>query len=79
MGVYDEVKINHSNPGGANPHDYFGRKMIGDPLVAGDILRFYANPVVAEHVDLDHLQPEPTQFFGPAGYPGGGRGDEAWH
>ena len=59
-------KFTQPNPGGANPHDYFGRKMIGDPLIAGDILRFYANPVVAKHVDLDHLQPEPTQFFGPA-------------
>ena len=51
---------------GGNPHDYFGRKTIGDPLIAADLLRYYADPVVAEHVDLATLQAEPTQFFGPA-------------
>jgi hypothetical protein len=52
-------------PGG-NPHDYFGRKTIGDPVIAADLLRNYADdPTIAEYVDLDHLQAEPTQFFGP--------------
>jgi len=50
---------------GHNPHDYFGRKIIGDPLIAADLLRHYSDPVVAEHVDLDHLKAEPTQFFVP--------------
>jgi len=52
-------------PRAGSIHDYFGRKTIGDPLIASDLLRYYSNPVVAEHVDLDNLQAEPTQFFGP--------------
>ena len=53
------------SPGG-NPHDYFGRKTIGDPIIAADFLRYYADdPVIAKYIDLDHLQAEPTQFFGP--------------
>ena len=50
---------------GGSPHDYFGRKTIGDSLIAADLLRHYSDPIVAEHVDLDTLQAEPTQFFGP--------------
>jgi len=46
-------------------HDYFGRKTIGDPLIASDLLRYYSESVIAEHVDLDNLQAAPTQFFGP--------------
>jgi len=52
-------------------HDYFGRKTIGDPLIASDLLRYYSEPAIAEHVDLDNLQAAPTQFFGPT-HPGAG-------
>jgi hypothetical protein len=38
--------------------------MMGDLLIAADVLRNYADPVIAKHVDLDHLEPEPTQNFG---------------
>jgi len=51
---------------GSNPHDYFGRVTIGDPLIAGDLLRHYADAIIAKHVDLNYLLAEPTQFFGPA-------------
>jgi hypothetical protein len=50
---------------GSNPHDYFGRVTIGDPLIAGDLLLRYADAIIAKHVDLSNLQSEPTQFFGP--------------
>ena len=49
---------------GTNPHDRFVRKTMGDPVIAGDVLRNYTDPVLAKHVDLDHLKPEPTQNFG---------------
>ena len=49
---------------GVNPHDRFARKVIGDPLIAADLLRHYTEPVIGEHVDLDSLKPEPTQNFG---------------
>jgi len=47
-----------------NPHDRFARKAMSDPLIAGDLLRHYTEPVIAKHVDLDSLKPEPTQNFG---------------
>ena len=53
------------HPGHGRPHDYFGRKTIGDPLIAADLLRHYTQPTIAEYVDLDRLQAEPTHFFGP--------------
>jgi hypothetical protein len=37
---------------------------MGDPVIAGDVLRHYTDPIVSKHVDLDHLKPEPTQNFG---------------
>ena len=37
---------------------------MGDPVIAGDVLRNYTDPIVAKHVDLDHVKPEPTQNFG---------------
>jgi hypothetical protein len=37
---------------------------MGDPLIAGDLLRHYTDHVIARHVDLDNLRPEPTQNFG---------------
>jgi len=46
-------------------HDYFGRVTIGDPLIASDLLRYYGEPVIVEHIDLDNLQAAPTQFLGP--------------
>ena len=50
---------------GGNPHDYFGRVTLGDPLIAAEVLRHYADSIIAEHVDLNNLQAEPTEFFGP--------------
>ena len=50
---------------GGNPHDYFGRVTLGDPLIAANLLCEYGDSVIAEHVDLKNLQAEPTQFFGP--------------
>lgn len=47
----------------ANPHDRFARKTLDDPVIAGDLLGSYADPVVAKYVDLDHLTPDPTQYF----------------
>jgi len=47
-----------------NPHDRFARKTMSDPLIAGDLLRHYTEPVIAKYVDLDGLKPEPTQNFG---------------
>ena len=41
------------HPRHGRPHDYFGRKTIGAPLIAADLLRYYTKPVVAEHVDLE--------------------------
>ncbi|MGL6226822.1 MAG: Rpn family recombination-promoting nuclease/putative transposase [Thermoguttaceae bacterium] len=46
------------------PHDQFGRKVVGDKLIAADLLRFYADPVIAEFVNLDELTSAPTTFFG---------------
>ena len=37
---------------------------MSDPLIAGDLLRHYTDPVVGKYVDLDSLKPEPTQSFG---------------
>jgi hypothetical protein len=53
-----------TKPPGLNPHDRFARKTMSDPLIAGDLLRHYTDPVVAKYVDLDSLKPEPTQNFG---------------
>ena len=51
---------------GGNPHDYFGRVTLGDPSIAADVLRYYdVDSIIAKHVDLDSLQAEPTQYFGP--------------
>ena len=47
-----------------NPHDRFARKTTSDPLIAGDLLRHYTDPVVGKYVDLDSLKQEPTQSFG---------------
>ena len=51
-------KRNTSKPPGLNPHDRFARKVMGDPLIAADILRHYTDPVVAKYVDLDNLRKE---------------------
>jgi hypothetical protein len=37
---------------------------MSDPIIAGDLLRHYTDPVVGKCVDLDSLKPEPTQNFG---------------
>jgi hypothetical protein len=47
-----------------NPHDRFARKTMGDPIIAGDFLRHYTDPVVGKYVDLDSLRRETTQNFG---------------
>jgi hypothetical protein len=47
-------------PNFQNPHDKFYRATIGNPLYAPDFLRNYADPVVAENVDLEHLRSAPT-------------------
>ncbi|MDR2171933.1 MAG: Rpn family recombination-promoting nuclease/putative transposase, partial [Planctomycetaceae bacterium] len=39
-----------------NPHDRFTRKTVGNPIYAGDFLKNYANPELAEFVDLDNLK-----------------------
>jgi len=49
---------------GNNPHDRFARKTMRDPLIAGDLLRHYTEPVIAQYVDLDNLKPEVTENFG---------------
>jgi len=55
-----------TKPPGMSPHDRFARKTMSDLLIAGDLLRHYADPLVAKYVDLDKLKPEPTQNFGKA-------------
>jgi len=39
---------------------------MGDPVIAGDVLRHYTDPVIGKYVDLDGLKPEQTQNFGKA-------------
>jgi hypothetical protein len=51
---------------GGSPHDIFGRRTLNDPLIAADLLRHYADPVIAKYVNLETLQAEKTQFFSPA-------------
>ncbi|MDR0338095.1 MAG: Rpn family recombination-promoting nuclease/putative transposase, partial [Planctomycetaceae bacterium] len=46
-----------------NPHDRFARKTVGNPLYAADFLKHYANPLVAQHVHLDHLVAAPTHYL----------------
>ena len=60
-----KIDFSRAISSGGNPHDYFGRVTIGDPLIAGDLLQHYADSVLAKHVDLNNLQAEPTEFFGP--------------
>ena len=61
-----KIDFSRAISSGGNPHDYFGRVTIGDPLIAGDLLRHYdTDSVIAKHVDLNSLQAEPTEFFGP--------------
>jgi hypothetical protein len=47
----------------SNPHDRFAKKTVGNPLYASDFLKHYADPIVAKHVNLDHLQKAPTNFL----------------
>ena len=60
-----KIDFSQTISSGGNPHDYFGRVTLGDLSIAADLLRYYADPVIAEHVDLNTLQAEPTQYFGP--------------
>jgi hypothetical protein len=43
-----------------NPHDRFARKTLGNTLYAGKFLLHYADPIVAQSVDLDNLTAAPT-------------------
>jgi len=58
-----QVAVDTKYPGN-NPHDRFARKTMSDPLIAGDLLRHYTDPVIAKYVDLDNLKPESTENFG---------------
>jgi len=61
-----KIDFSRAISSGGNPHDYFGRVTIGDPMIAADVLRHYdADSIIAKHVDLNTLQAEPTEFFGP--------------
>ncbi len=42
-------------------HDKFGRKYVRHTVIASDLLRHYADPVVAKNVDVDHLQEAPNR------------------
>ncbi|MDR2170138.1 MAG: Rpn family recombination-promoting nuclease/putative transposase, partial [Planctomycetaceae bacterium] len=44
-------------------HDRFTRKTVGNPIYAGDFLKNYANPELAEFVDLDNLKIGPTHYL----------------
>ncbi|MDR3110509.1 MAG: Rpn family recombination-promoting nuclease/putative transposase [Planctomycetaceae bacterium] len=46
-----------------NPHDRFARKTIGNPIYATDFIRCYAEPVVAETINLDKLEVAQTHFL----------------
>jgi hypothetical protein len=43
-----------------NPHDRFARKILGNLLYAGRFLLHYADPIVAQSVDLNNLTAAPT-------------------
>jgi hypothetical protein len=59
-----QSKRNTKKHSGLNPHDKFARKVMDDPKIAGDLLRHYAEPIIAKYVDLNHLKSETTQNFG---------------
>ncbi|MDR2755271.1 MAG: Rpn family recombination-promoting nuclease/putative transposase [Planctomycetaceae bacterium] len=46
-----------------NPHDRFAKKTVGNPLYAADFLKYYADPIVAQHVRLDHLVAAQTHYL----------------
>jgi hypothetical protein len=46
------------------PEDRFCCKMAGDEKIAADILRYYADPRIAENIDLSNLKSARTSFFG---------------
>ncbi|MDR0704004.1 MAG: Rpn family recombination-promoting nuclease/putative transposase [Planctomycetaceae bacterium] len=46
-----------------NPHDRFAKKTLGNPLYAADFLKHYADPVIAQYVDLDQLVVAPTHYL----------------
>lgn len=62
--MMNAMKTKHPIPFVPNPHDRFSRKTMGDIKIAADILRHYADPTISNHIDLDNLQPEPTEHFG---------------
>jgi hypothetical protein len=66
----NETEKNDVIPPLITPHDRFGRKTLNDPIIAADFLREYNTnaAVIVKYVDLNHLKPEKTNFFGPAHY-----------
>lgn len=42
------------------PHDRIAKKYLRFKVIVADLLEFYTDPVVAEYVDIDALQPAPT-------------------
>jgi hypothetical protein len=62
-------KVSDKTYPGSNPHDRFARKVLDDPVIAGDLLRHYTDPVIAKYVNLDKLdslKPDPKEVFGKA-------------
>jgi len=49
-----------------SPHDIFGRKFLQYEVIASDLLRYYADPVIAKTIDVDDLQPVPTHGISKA-------------
>ena len=49
-----------------SPHDKFGRNFLQRKAIASDLLLCYGDPVIAENVDLDDLQPAPTHGISKA-------------
>ncbi|MDR1925835.1 MAG: Rpn family recombination-promoting nuclease/putative transposase, partial [Planctomycetaceae bacterium] len=62
--VNPEVLASESDQRAGITQDGFCRKILDDQIIAADILRNYADPAIAECIDLDKLQPERTNFFG---------------
>ncbi|MDR1962197.1 MAG: Rpn family recombination-promoting nuclease/putative transposase [Planctomycetaceae bacterium] len=48
--------------GGGSPHDTFCCKTVGDPKIAGDLLKHYScEPAIAKYVNLKVLDPQETR------------------
>ena len=49
-----------------SPHDVFGRKFLQIPVIASDLLEYYADATIADTVDVSELQPAPTHGISKA-------------